>query len=327
MNIFFDKKIKMYGDLLGLIFTYLQQKDQVQLSQCSSFIFQSPLMNITKLSNTERLTQEILEKKSIITNDYLWKDLLLLNTDNCDSSTVDLTPICENLQILLAPNVPINQASLEKLQKIKVLYMTEITSIPPLMAKTIEILILVHGSDIPSLEGEFPRIKTLNGNYNSDLKFISLSICDNLEVLYAEGYSGINQAVISNLKRLKKLYISDNDKITSLPLTIVDTLEVLYAAKNCGLNQESIISLKRLRILDASNNPKIHSVIHLSESLEILYADDNCGINQAGITGDFKRLKKLHIYDNNNIISVDHLLGTLTQLLTFEDKPIRGFSF
>jgi len=207
---------KMHRDLLSLILPRLFAHGQVKLSQVSAQIFRS--FSITKLTDTSKLTDKILNMKSVIDGRVLW----------------------ENLQIL------------------KVYNNLNVTILPPAIAGTLLSLDAGWNSGISDASlVNLRKLQILNVNDNPNVTTLPPALNDTLLKLYAEGKSGIRDASLTNLRKLEILGVANNPNVTTLPAALNDTLLKLNADWDSGISDEAIASLTKLQILNVRDNPNV----------------------------------------------------------------------
>ena len=162
----------MHRDLLSLIFPRLFDHEQIKLFRASSVIFRS--LSITKLTDTSKLTDKILNMKSVIDGRFLWENLQILKVYNNLNVTILPPALNDTLLELDAKGYSgIRDASLTNLRKLEILRVANnpnVTTLPP-------------------------------------------ALNDTLLGLNAEGKSGISDEAIASLTKLQILYVDNNPKV------------------------------------------------------------------------------------------------------------------
>ena len=149
----------------------------------------------------------------------------------------------------------------------------------------------------------YPHIKYYNSSFVTMYPITDINFMTNLEILDASVHSHINDAGISQLKKIKKLDISWNRNITSI--NHLTNLVELKAICNCGIKNDSIKKLN-LQILDMSWNRDITEINHMS-NLKELYINGPCGINDGKLVG--LNISKLIANENPRLYDLNHMIN------------------
>jgi hypothetical protein len=93
----------------------------------------------------------------------------------------------------------------------------------------------------------------------------------NLELLWADGKSGITDTQLTNLTIIEDLSVSDNPNIKHI--NHIYNIKTLFAKKNSGIDDNSLIGLSNITELHIDGNKNIYNISHLT-TLTGLYAKE-----------------------------------------------------